>query len=173
MAKTDLTNFSATLLKAFGMNIPVEFGSPVSNLVEKLIKTAGGNIEKALVFHADAVPKYIVEKYPDIFVPVHQEAPCAEIFDAVMPSITPVCFAAMYSGRYPKANGVDHYVQPVLSEKLVQPTIIGNTVVDEFVRAGKRVAVITCSDGCIASMLSGRGADLFIIPGDDDDAYLK
>lgn len=170
----DLTNFAATAALAMGVEKSEHMSKPVTELVDALTARAGGTIEKALFFHVDAVPAYVVEKNKEIFVPVRNKVQYEIPFRAVMPSITPVCFAAMFSGAYPAYNGVSKHCQPILNEMVVQPTISCDTIIEILVRAGKKVAVVTCADGCIASMLYNRGADLYIIPGDDDKAmYAK
>lgn len=169
----NLTNFAATLSLTMGIAPPEGAAPPVQWLADQLRQRAGGPVERALVFHADAVPRYVTERYAGLFAPVYAQTQLALPFRAVMPSITPVCFASMYAGTDPQTHGVDRFFQPILSERLVQPSIWGDTIVDALVRAGRRVAVVTCSDGCIASMLYGRGAQLYIIPGDDDQAMYE
>lgn len=165
----DLTNFAPTVAMTMGLEKQEHMSAPVVELAEALIENAGGTIEKALFLHADAVPTYVVEKNEKIFAPVRNVTQIEVPFHAVMPSITPVCFAAMFSGAYPSQNGVPQYCTPIISDEVVQPAISCGTIIDVLVQAGKKVAVVTCSNGCIASMLYGRGADLYIIPGDDDE----
>lgn len=164
----DLTNFAPTVAMAMGLEKQEHMSAPVAELAEALMENAGGTIEKALFLHADAVPAYVVEKNEAIFAPVRKFIQFEVPFHAVMPSITPVCFAAMFSGAYPSENGVPEYCPPIISDELVQPAISCGTIIDILVQAGKKVAVVTCANGCIASMLYGRGADMYIIPGDND-----
>jgi len=165
----DLTNFAATVAEAMGLEKDAHMSDSVKSLAQKILAAAGGEIEKALFFHADAVPAYAVNKYEEIFAPVKSRTDWVIPFRAVMPSITPVCFAAMFSGTYPDRNGVPKYVTPMIREDLVQPSICTTTLIDILVKAGKKVAVVTCENGCIASMLYNRGETLKIIPNDDND----
>ena len=167
----NLTNFAATLLKCMGIEKTAHMSDAVEALAEDVRKSAGGDIEKALIYHVDAVPAYIVDAHEAMFAPVRRQAQVCAEFNAVMPSITPVCFGAMYSGAYPDENGVPCYLPPTLTPELIQPRISCTTVIEALVAAGKKVAVFTCSNGCIASMLYGRGADMFIIDGDDAAMY--
>ena len=169
----DLTQFAPTLLKAMGI-APLPHMSPACGPLEALLRApAGGNVTRAAIFHADAVPAYVIRRHPALFAPVRRMSRLEVPFRAVMPSITPVCFAAMYSGAYPDRNGVPRYLPPVLTSECIQPRIRCETVIEALVRAGRRVAVITCSNGCIASMLYGRGAEMRIIDGDDDAAMFE
>lgn len=165
--KSDLTNFAATVLNSFCIEKADTMSEADINLLEKIIKT--GKREKAFLFHADAVPSYIVKKYPEIFTRVRENTNIEAEINSVMPSITPVCFGAMFSGAYPENNGIPKYLKPILSEELVQPALKVKTMVDLLTENGVKVALVTCSDGCIASMLYKRGADMFIIEGDDDE----
>jgi len=171
--KPDLTNFAATAAAAMGLKAAPHMSAPVKELTEALQKNAGGIIEKALFFHADAVPAYVIEKYPELFSRVRKATQLEIPVLSVMPSITPVCFAAMFSGAYPHNNGVPEYCPPILRDDLVQPAITCSTLIDLLTASGLRTAVVTCSNGCIASMLYGRGADLYIIPDDDDEAMYQ
>ncbi len=164
----DLTNFAPTVSMAMGIEKGEHMSAPVTELADALIQNAGGTIEKALFLHADAVPAYVVKKNPEIFVSVRNVTQFEVPFHAVMPSITPVCFAAMFSGAYPANNGVPEYCPPVITDELVQPSISCGTLIDILVQAGKKVAVITCADGCIAAMLHSRGADIYTFSGNYD-----
>ena len=169
----NLTNFAATILNCMGIGALKHMSCAVKDLADDIRAKAGGDIEKALIYHVDAVPAYIVEGQADMFEPVRRQTQICADFNAVMPSITPVCFGAMYSGAYPDENGVPCYLPPTLTPELIQPRISCETVIEALVGAGKKVAVFTCSNGCIASMLYGRGADMFIIDGDDDEAMYR
>lgn len=171
--KKDLTNFAATVAVAMGAEPAPTMNQGAPELTERLTAEAGGKIEKIFALHCDAVPAWIVGKYPELFGEVRKYAPLAESFRSVMPSITPVCFAAMFSGNDPEHNGVPGYVPPMITPACVQPSIKGETLMDSLVRAGKKIAVVTCADGCIASMLWNRGEDLYVIPGDDDAAMAQ
>ena len=165
--KNDLTNFAAIILESFDIDKAETMSDSDKNLVSKI--TDKGKLDKALLFHADAVPAYIINKYPEIFENVRKHTNIEAEFKSVMPSITPVCFGAMFSGAYPENNGIPKYAKPILSDTLVQPSLCVKTLVDLLTENGLKVALVTCSDGCIASMLHNRGADAYIIPGDDDE----
>jgi len=169
----NLTNFASTLLECMGIDAPGHMSGPVKALADQICTNAGGKVDKAFIFHADAVPAYIVEEHEELFEPVRRNTQICTGFNAVMPSITPVCFGAMYSGAYPDENGVPDYLPPMLTPELVQPRISCTTVIEALADAGKKVAVVTCSNGCIASMLYGRGADMYIIDGDNDEAMYR
>ena len=165
--KSDLTNFAATILNSFGIDKAETMKEADKEVLNKITET--GKREKAFLFHTDAVPAYIVKKYPEIFTKVRENTKVEAEFNSVMPSITPVCFGAMFSGAYPENNGIPKYLKPILSKELVQPSLKVTTMVDLLTENGLKTALVTCSNGCIASMLYKRGADMFIIDGDDDE----
>lgn len=173
MKRLDLTNFAATVANCMGIEKAEHMSPAADELVQKLTALAGGTIEKAVFLHCDAVPAYVVERNEGLFAPVRKHTQYDVPFHAVMPSITPVCFAAMFSGTYPDRNGVPEYVKPMITDEVVQPSICTTTLIDLLVKAGKRVAVVTCSNGCIASMLYNRGEELHIIDGDDDQKMFE
>ena len=168
--KPDCTNFAPTMLACMGIPPLAHMSPAYQPLVDRILGLAGGSIEKAVIFHADAVPAYILTRYPELAEPVKRISQLEIPFRSVMPSITPVCFGAIYSGTYPDRNGVPRYVPPILQPDCIQPRITCETIIEALVRARKRPAVVTCSNGCIASMLYDRGAKMFIIDGDDDQA---
>ena len=92
--KSDLTNFAATVLNSFGIDKAETMNEADSEVLKKITET--GKREKAFLFHADAVPAYIIKNYPEIFTKVRENTKVEAEFNSVMPSITPVCFGAMF-----------------------------------------------------------------------------
>ena len=166
-----LTHLAATIAEIAGFDAPTQADSTVDWFVDIIKRMFGGNkADKILIFSVDAVPLWLIRKNTDMFAPVYQQAPVSLCVRSVIPTFTPIAYAAFFSGALPEINGVDKVVQPILSPQCTQPLIKSDTLMAAAVRAGFRVAVVTCADGCIASMLSQSGADLYIIDGDDDVA---
>ena len=44
----------------------------------------------------------------------------------VMPSVTPVCFATMYTGAQPEVHGIQSYTKPVVKTDSVFDVLIRN-----------------------------------------------
>ena len=70
-----------------------------------------------------------------------------------MPSVTPVCFASMYSGVLPEVHGIRRYEKPVLQVK---------TLFDDFVDSGKRAAIVSTSGDSISKIFLEREMDYYI-----------
>lgn len=166
-----ITQFASTILKCFG----VEKESHMANAMDIASEiTADGKIlDRCLIFSVDAVPEYVVEEFPNYFENIRKHAPYEVAVKTVMPSITPVCYGAMFSGATPDKNGLPEYKEPKIVDGVAQPSLSVIPYTEALVNAGKKVAVITCENGCIASMLYGRKADLYIIPNDDEEKIFE
>lgn len=165
-----MTRFAATVSEIVGIQPPMQADQPVDWFTDILKKELDGTAKRILIFSVDAVPLWLIRKYTDMFGLVYKNAPITLPFRSVIPTITPIDYAAMFSGALPEVNGVDRYLQPILSAELAQPLLKADSLIAAVVRAGLKTAVVTCSNGCIASMLSQSKADFFIIDGDDDAA---
>ena len=162
-----ITQFASTILKCFGVEKEGHMADamPIANDILK----DGNTLERCLVFSVDAVPEYVVNEYDYLFEKVKKHAKNEVLVKTVMPSITPVCYGAMFSGATPDKNGLPEYKEPKIVNGVAQPTLSVIPYTEALVNAGKKVAVVTCENGCIASMLYGRKADLYIIPNDDEE----
>jgi len=72
---------------------------------------------------------------------------------SVMPSVTPVCFASMYTGAMPNVHGIQAYEKPVLST---------DTVFDAFIRADLKPAIVSTANDSISCIFLERDMDYFI-----------
>ncbi len=162
-----ITNFASTVLSVMGVKSEEHMAEALPVASEVL---GSGVRDKVLVVSVDAVPFYLTEERADIFAKVKEHAPYEEVIRTVMPSITPVCYGAMFSGTTPDKNGLPEYKEPKIVNGVAQPSLSVTPYTQSLVRQGKKVAVVTCNNGCIKSMLWEREADLYIVDGDDDRA---
>lgn len=168
------THIAATIADIAGFETPKDAEPAVNWIADIMKEKLGGCADNVLIFSADAVAAWVVRKYPENFAKVWKNAPMMVPVRTALPTITPVDYAAFFSGAAPEKNGVDKYLKPILTPELTQPLLTSDSLIAAAVRSGRRVCVITCSNGCIASMLSRSGADFRIIPGDDDEKmYLE
>jgi predicted AlkP superfamily pyrophosphatase or phosphodiesterase len=70
-----------------------------------------------------------------------------------MPSVTPVCFASMYSGVSPDIHGIKKYEKPVLTVE---------TVFDCLIKQGKKAAIVSTAKDSISLIFLEREMDYFI-----------
>lgn len=109
-------------------------------------------VTRALVFVADAIGTHLVKSDEDAFAPVIVHAPLRIEVRSVMPSITPVCMASMFTGAPPEVHGNRTKDRRVLS---------CDTIFDAFARAGRKVAVATVRDSSIDLIFRNRPMDVF------------
>ena len=109
-----ITSVAPTVSSAFGMNaVGTESENPVlSALIEK--KLFGRKPDRAFLYNPDAVALWLFQKYTPKFKDALLCSDIALPMLSVMPSVTPVCFASMYTGVMPEVHGIRAYKKPVL-----------------------------------------------------------
>lgn len=113
----------------------------------------GGCADRVLMYNPDAVAWWLFEKYRPFFEPVLGRAGSVLRMESVMPSVTPVCFASMYSGVPPEVHGIRAYVKPVLTCE---------TIFDVAIRNGIRPAICSTGRDSISRIFLERDMDYFI-----------
>jgi hypothetical protein len=151
-----IASVTPTLCDLFGVGYPALCSAPPFDL--------GGDgrparVEKALVLAADAIGRRLVEAYAESFAPVLAHAPLRRPATAMLPSITPVCFASMFTGAPPEAHGIRRAERPVLR---------CDTLFDAFVRAGRRVAIVAVQHSSIDVIFRDRDLDYYSEPYDPE-----
>ena len=144
-----LTGIAASLTDALGVDAPKQAESALE-IMKKF--THGKNIDRVLMYNPDAVGLWLFGKYTDIFEPVMLNTQLALPLETVMPSVTPVCFATMYTGVQPEVHGIRKYEKPVLTIE---------TIFDVLVAAGKKVAIITAEPCSISRIFLEREVDYY------------
>lgn len=122
--------------------------------------TFSGAVERCLIVAADAIGVAQSTRYPDAIAPVVQQAPYAVTLRAMVPSLTPVCYASMFSGVTPDIHGIRKYEKPILTVE---------TLFDLLPIAGKRVAIVAVKDSSIDRIFRGRPIAYF---SEQDDAQV-
>ncbi len=111
--------------------------------------------DRVVVYNPDAIGEWVLRKYDtylkDILSTGAEEVPVR----SVMPSVTPVCFASMYSGMMPNDHGIQKYEKPVLKV---------DTLFDAAVRKGLKVAIVSTEEDSISEIFLERPIDYFIYP---------
>ncbi len=128
--------------------------------VQVLIPTCGDKVfkaEKALVFLPDAIGNHLWEIRPEWLKRVAALAPHILEVEAAYPSVTPVCFATMFTGLTPAEHGISRYEKPVLQVE---------TAFDILVQAGKRVALVAVQNSSMDLIFRGRAISYFSMPDD-------
>lgn len=123
-----LTKIAATIAEIMEVEAPQQADRSIGWLADIMKQMLDGKADKALIFSADAVPLWLVRKNTELFAAVYKNAPVSIPVRSVMPTVTPVAYAAMFSGALSQVNGVDQIVPPVLSPELTQPLIRCDTL---------------------------------------------
>jgi len=154
-----MTHLAAALAQAMGIEAPNGSDTPVQYLADKLIAAMGGTAERVLLHNPDAIAAWLYGRYPEKFQKVMAHTHTVMPFACVMPSVTPVCFATMYTGMLPEGHGIRAYTKPQLTV---------DTLFDSLCRAGKRTAIVAQENSSIARIFLGREVDYFIVANDQE-----
>ena len=100
----------------------------------------------------------MLERFPKPFETVYRHAPLGVPLHAVMPSVTPVCFASMWTGAQPEAHGIRKYEKPVLT---------CDTIYDALIRAGRKPVIIAVANCSMERIFRDRPMDYYAEPNDD------
>lgn len=139
----------STILRLLGVTVPEGIRKP-NEVLDKYEKA-----DRAVIYNPDAVAFWLYEKYKDLFEPCIECSDDAIEMQSVMPSVTPVCFASMYTGLEPKDHGIQKYEKPVLGV---------DTMFDYLIEAGKKVAIVSTAGDSISKIFLKRNMDYFIYP---------
>ncbi len=150
---TSLDTICASLAYAMGIEPPKHANQVNARLCEFVDKTfEGKKVDRIVMYNPDAVAQWIYKKYPEIVKGVRYNTDIEIPLATVMPSVTPVCFATMYTGAQPAIHGIQKYEKPVLKI---------DTIFDALVRAGKKVAILTAYSCSMNRIFLGRNIDYY------------
>ena len=133
-----ITAIAPTLCKLMEIALPALSDQRFLGEVVQTAKRDGiTNVEKCLVYAPDAVGLQMYQNFRSLFDAVLKHAPLAVPLCSVIPPITPVCFASMFTGAQPRVHGLQKKEKPVLT---------CDTIFDALIRAGKRVAIVSVKE---------------------------
>ncbi len=152
--KISLDTVCAALCEILGIQPPREAAEANEELVQ-YAKTVfgGGCAQRIFMYNPDAVAQWIAEKYSWFLQEVEEKTELQLPLRSVMPSVTPVCFATMYTGAQPEVHGIRKYEKPVL-------TI--DTIFDALLRAGKKCAIVAHNKASMGRIFLERDMDYYI-----------
>ena len=149
-----ITSVCATALELAGIEVPdgMDSSNPIVTALARK-KLGDAKTDRTVILNPDAVAMWVYQKYTEKFVDAHLCSDVSVPMLSVMPSVTPVCFASMYSGVMPEIHGIRRYEKPVLTV---------NTIFDSFIKAGKKCAIVSTSGDSISMIFLNRNMDYFI-----------
>jgi len=145
-----IASVTPTLCRLFRIAPPAECSERPIGL--SLEQGAPPLVQRALVFVADAIGSHLVNAHENAFASVIRHAPMRIEVRSVMPSITPVCMASMFTGAPPHVHGNRTTERRILS---------CDTMFDAFARAGRSVAVATVQGSSIDRIFQRRPGHFF------------
>ena len=155
-SKSRITQTAATVAALMGIGAPAcaeEANALVVEKAKQALPEGVSAFDRVLMYNPDAVALWLYQKYTDLFAPALMRTDLQIPVESVMPSVTPVCFASMYTGAVPAVHGIRKYTKPVLTT---------DTLFDAVLRAGKKCAIVAESDCSIAKIFLEREMDYFI-----------
>lgn len=150
--RKSLTGLCADLCACMGVE-PPKLAEPALGDLKALCGEA--RVDRIVMYNPDAQAEWLVKKYPELYRGVIDNSKLAVPLTSVMQSVTPVCFATMYTGAFPEAHGIHKYEKPILRV---------DTIFDAMLRAGKRCAIVASAGCSVASIFLEREMDYFIFP---------
>lgn len=153
-ARYCISSVAATILELLGVKAPESFADKNSDVID-FARRYGSRADKAVIYNPDAVAWWIFEKYESKFSDAKGMSDLTTRLRSVMPSVTPVCFASMYSGVMPEIHGIQKYEKPVLKV---------DTVFDVLAAAGKKVAIVSTAGDSISKIFLERNIEYYILP---------
>ena len=152
--RQSLDTICGALSQIMGIEAPTSANKGNEDLIAYADKVFGGEkADRVFMYNPDAVAQWIYKKYPQLMKEAIKRTEKEIPLESVMPSVTPVCFATMYSGTQPEVHGIRKYQKPVL-------TI--DTIFDALIRAGKKPVIVAESKCSIAEIFLNREMDYFI-----------
>lgn len=160
---TCITAITPTISKLLGV-IPPTYSN--ANSIKDVIREADRQgveeVEKCLIYAPDAVGLQMFRKYNTLFDAVLACAPVTVPLRSVIPPITPVCYASMFTGAQPQVHGIQKKEKPVLT---------CDTIFDALIRSGKKIAVVAVKGSSIDLIFRRRQMRYFSEPDDQEVTY--
>ncbi len=150
-----ITQVAATVAELMGIS-----ATPNSEASNKIIVNkakaaiADGEVfDRVLIYNPDAVALWIFAEHTDLLSDMLMKTALQIPMQSVMPSVTPVCFASMYTGVDPVIHGIRKYEKPVLKI---------DTLFDQIIKAGKKCAIVSETNASMSKIFLERNMDYFI-----------
>ena len=152
--KASLDSLCAALAYAMGVEAPAcaaKANADLCGYIDRELK--GQKADRIFMYNPDAIGQWIYEKYPQLFFEAKDRCALELPLCTVMPSVTPVCFATMYTGAQPPVHGIQKYEKP---------TIQIDTIFDALIRANKKPVIVAYASASLGKIFLGRNMDYFI-----------
>lgn len=158
--QTSLDTVCAALCYAMGIPAPAQAAAPNASLCAFVDeKLAGQKADRVVMFNPDAIAQWVHEKYPHLLAEAISRTELQVPLQAVMPSVTPVCFGTMYTGAQPEIHGIRRYEKPVIRI---------DTIFDALIRSGKKAVIIGDTSCSLGKIFLEREMDYFLYDTEEE-----
>ena len=160
MAQQTIGGVTATVCSLLGVdcaNDGVESSFPA--VLEQAKVLGIDRCERCLLYAPDAIGSHLCAAFPDIMSQVREHSTTIVEMQSVVPPVTPVCFATMFTGQPPSSHGIRRYERPVLQCQ---------TLFDRLIQTGKRVAIVAVANSSVDLIFRNRSLDYFSETYDPD-----
>ena len=149
----EMTRVAAAFTQALGVEPPRK-AQPAADPLKNLLADAFGGkpAQKVVIYNPDAIAMWLYQKYTPDFTEVTRNTQLCLPLKTMMPSVTPVCFATMYTGTPPQIHGIQKYEKPVVRT---------DTVYNALIRAGKKCAIVAQTGCSMSKIFLERDMDYF------------
>lgn len=149
-----ISGIAKTITDIVGIDAPKHADSSINILCAKAAAAFGNkNADRIFIYNPDAIALWLFQKYTSMFEGALLNSDIGLPLRAVMPTVTPVCFATMYTGAEPSVHGIMKYEKPVLKT---------DTIFDAFIRAGLKPAIVSTANDSISCIFLDREMDYYI-----------
>ena len=138
---------ASTILSLLGLERDKEMAGAIDEVTENR------RCDRVIMYNPDAVAEWIYEAHRDLFSPLFEDIDLNLEMMSMVPPVTPVCFASMYSGLLPEKHGIKEYIKPVLKCR---------TVFDVVSEKGKKCAIVSTEGDSISKIFLDRNIDYYI-----------
>jgi predicted AlkP superfamily pyrophosphatase or phosphodiesterase len=149
-----LTHVAATITQLLGIEAPEQATDPLETVLQVAKRFFHGHkADRVLIYNPDALALWLFQKYTRLYDAVLRKTQIGLPMLSVMPSVTPVCFASMYTGTMPEIHGIRKYEKPVVRT---------DTLFDALIRSGKKPVIIASTDSSMSKIFLERKMDYYI-----------
>jgi hypothetical protein len=154
-----ITGVAKTITDIVGIDAPKQ-AQPSIDIICNLANSVfeGKNANRVFIYNPDAIALWLFQKYTSLFENAILNSNIQIPMLSIMPSVTPVCFASMYTGAMPDVHGIQTYEKPVINV---------DTIFDAFIRAGLKPAIVSTANDSISCIFLERDMDYFIFDSHD------
>ena len=157
-----IASLTPTICHLLDVKPPRDSDEPALDVVISALEEKNFPLEKCLIVAPDAIGAHLWRTHESELRKILPLAPLHVPLQAVFPSVTPVCFASIFTGAQPDVHCIDSYKRPVLE---------CDTLFDALVRADKKIAIVSVENSSIDLIFRNR--DITYFSEEDDQAVAE